>query len=107
MIEYQPFPPKYERRLMTRQSSLVFSGIAPHPPIMVPEVGRESIAGVVNSIDAMSELTKRLIDSGAESVILISPHAPLEANAFVVYEGPQVYGDFSHFNAPETYFSLP
>ena len=83
MIEYPPFPPKYERRSMTRQSCLVFSGIAPHPPIMVPEVGRESIAGVVNSIDAMSELTRRLIHSGAESVILISPHAPLEADAFV------------------------
>lgn len=92
---------------MTRQSCLVFSGIAPHPPIMVPEVGRESIAGVVNSIDAMSELTRRLIHSGAESVILISPHAPLEADAFVTYEGPEVFGDFSHFNAPDTYFSLP
>lgn len=92
---------------MTRQSCLVFSGIAPHPPIMVPEVGRESIAGVVDSIDAMSELTKRLIESGAESVILISPHAPLEVNAFVAYEGPQVTGDFSHFNAPDTNFSLP
>jgi len=92
---------------MTRQSCLVFSGIAPHPPIMVPEVGRESISGVVDSIDAMSELTKRLIESGAESVILISPHAPLEVNAFVAYEGPQVTGDFSHFNAPDTNFSLP
>jgi AmmeMemoRadiSam system protein A/AmmeMemoRadiSam system protein B len=90
---------------MTRQSSLVFSGIAPHPPIMVPEVGRESIAGVAGSIDAMSELTKRLIESGAESVILISPHAPLEADSFVAYEGPQVSGDFSHFNAPGTYFT--
>jgi hypothetical protein len=43
---------------MANLSSLVFSGIAPHPPIMVPEVGRESIAGVVDSIDAMAELTK-------------------------------------------------
>src|SRR5689334_15091327 len=92
---------------MTRQSCLVFSGIAPHPPIMVPEVGRESIAGVIDSIDAMSELTKRLIDSGAESVIVISPHAPLAVDAFVAYEGPQVSADFSHFNAPDTYFSLP
>lgn len=90
---------------MTAQSSLVFSGIAPHPPIMVPEVGRESITDVVDSIDAMSELTRRLIDSGAESVILISPHAPLEADSFVAYEGPQVSGDFSRFNAPGTYFS--
>ncbi|HEU4836950.1 MAG TPA: AmmeMemoRadiSam system protein A [Pyrinomonadaceae bacterium] len=90
---------------MTRQSSLVFSGIAPHPPIMVPEVGRESIAGVADSIGAMSELTKRLIESGAESVILISPHAPLEGDSFVAYEGPQVSADFSRFNAPGTYFT--
>src|SRR3954453_20833267 len=107
MIEYQPFPPKYERRSMTRQSCLVFSGIAPHPPIMVPEVGRESIAGVVESIEAMSKITKRLIESGAESVILISPHAPLEVDSFDAYEGPQVTGDFSHFNAPGTHFTTP
>src|SRR6185503_9179679 len=88
------------------QSSLVFSGIAPHPPIMVPEVGRESIAGVVDSIDAMAELTRRLIDSGAESVVLISPHAPLEVDSFVAYNGPEVYGDFANFHAPDTCFAL-
>src|ERR1051325_5921682 len=91
---------------MANLSSLVFSAIAPHPPIMVPEVGRESIAGVIDSIGAMAELTKRLIDSGSESVVLISPHAPLEADSFVAYEGPEVYGDFSHFNAPGTRFAV-
>jgi len=91
---------------MTKQNCLVFSGIAPHPPIMVPEVGRESIAGVVKSIDAMAELTRRLIESGAESVILISPHAPLEADSFVAYGGPEVHGDFANFQAPETFFAL-
>lgn len=74
---------------------------------MVPEVGRESISGVVDSIDAMAELTRRLIDSGAESVVLISPHAPLEVDSFVAYDGPEVYGDFSHFHAPETGFTVP
>ena len=93
---------------MTTQSScLVFSGIAPHPPIMVPEVGRESIAGVRQSIEAMAELTERLIASGAESVVLISPHAPLEADSFVAYEGPEVYGDFANFHAPETGVAAP
>ena len=92
---------------MANSSSLVFSGIAPHPPIMVPEVGRESIAGVVHSIDAMAELTKRLIDSGSETVVLISPHAPLEADSFVAYEGPEVYVDFSRFDAPDTSFAVP
>lgn len=90
---------------MTNASCLVFSAIAPHPPIMVPEVGRESIADVADSIDAMAELTRRLIESGAESVILISPHAPLAADSFVAYEGPEVYGDFANFRAPTTIFS--
>lgn len=93
--------------MSTQSNCLVFSGIAPHPPIMVPEVGRESIAGVRHSIAAMTELTERLIASGAESVILISPHAPLEADSFVAYEGPEVYGDFANFHAPETGVSAP
>jgi AmmeMemoRadiSam system protein A/AmmeMemoRadiSam system protein B len=90
---------------LTNQRSLVFSGIAPHPPIMVPEVGRDAIVNVRDSIDAMAELTRRLIDSGAETVILISPHAPLEADSFVAYEGPTLYGDFANFHAPDTEFS--
>ena len=75
---------------MATQSCLVFSGIAPHPPIMVPEVGRESISDVEDSIDAMAELARRVIESNAESIVLISPHAPLEADSFVAYEGPEV-----------------
>src|SRR5205814_211428 len=81
---------------MTHTGSLVFAGIAPHPPIMVPEVGRDAIGEVRKSIDAMGELTQRLIASGAETVVLISPHAPLEPLAFVAYDGPRLYGDLCH-----------
>ena len=86
---------------MANHSSLVFAGIAPHPPIMVPAVGRESCVEVQNSISAIAELTERIIESGAETVVLISPHAPLEAVAFVAYDGPKLHGDFSMFRAPE------
>lgn len=85
---------------MAHTSSLVFTGIAPHPPIMVPEVGREAIAEVRSSIDAMAEFTERVLASGAETVVIISPHAPLEASAFIAYDGPQLYGDFANFRAP-------
>lgn len=85
---------------MGSETSIVFSGIAPHPPIMVPEVGHESAAEVRGSIEAMAELTKRLIASGAETVVLISPHAPLERDAFVAYSGPVLHGNFANFRAP-------
>jgi AmmeMemoRadiSam system protein A/AmmeMemoRadiSam system protein B len=92
---------------MANASSLVFAGIAPHPPIMVPEVGREAIAEVRSSIDGMAELTQRIIASGAETIILISPHAPLHATAFVAYDGPQLYGDFANFRAPTATIHAP
>jgi len=85
---------------MANMSSVVFAGIAPHPPIMVPEVGREAIVEVRSSIDAMADLTERIIHSGAETVVIISPHAPLEPDAFVAYDGPQLYADFANFRAP-------
>jgi AmmeMemoRadiSam system protein A/AmmeMemoRadiSam system protein B len=85
---------------MANTSTLVFAGIAPHPPIMVPEVGREAIAEVRQSIDGMAELTQRIIDCDVETIILISPHAPLEPAAFIAYDGPQLFGDFAKFRAP-------
>jgi MEMO1 family protein len=90
------------------ESAIVFSGIAPHPPIMVAEVGREATAEVRTSISAMGELTRRIVASGAETVVLISPHAPLDASAFVAYQTPQLYGDFKNFRAAGTHveFSL-
>lgn len=86
---------------MENTSAIVFSGIAPHPPIMVPEVGGEAVAAVRASIEAMAEFTERIIKSGAETVVLISPHAPLDARAFVAYHTPQLYGDFANFRAPD------
>src|ERR1051326_4547380 len=86
--------------MMDHTSSLVFAGIAPHPPIMVPEVGRDAIAEVRASIDGMAELTRRLIATEAETVVVISPHAPLEREAFIAFDGPQLHGDFANFRAP-------
>lgn len=90
-----------------RTSSIVFAGIAPHPPIMVPEVGLEAAIEVRGSIDAMREFAERIIASGAKTVVLVSPHAPLEANAFVAYHDAQLYGDFANFRAPGAQVEAP
>jgi MEMO1 family protein len=88
------------------QSWLVFSGIAPHPPIMVPEVGGDAISEVTSSLSGMQEFSQRVIESGAETVVLISPHAPLKADAFVAYEGPRLSVGFATFGAPQVNIEL-
>ena len=86
---------------MANGGAIVFAAIAPHPPIMVPEVGHESIAAVRGSITAMEELTDRLLRSGAETLVMISPHAPLAPDAFVAYSDLELHGDFADFRARE------
>ena len=88
-------------------SPLVFVGIAPHPPIMVPEVGGARAEEVRASVKAMRELTARIKTCGAETVILISPHAPLERDSFVAYGGARLRGDFANFRAPQAIVEAP
>jgi len=89
------------------ESPLVFVGIAPHPPVMVPEVGGAMADEVCASIDAMRDLAGRVKACGAETVVLISPHAPLEERAFVAYDGPRLRGDFANFRAPQATVEAP
>ena len=88
-------------------SSLIFVGIAPHPPVMVPEVGGVHAREVRSSVEAMRELSERIKASGAETVVLISPHAPLEERAFVAYGGSPLRGDFANFRAPHATVEAP
>jgi AmmeMemoRadiSam system protein B len=88
-------------------SPLVFVGIAPHPPVMVPEVGGVQAREVRASVEAMRELSERIKASGAETVVLISPHAPLEERAFVAYGGSPLRGDFANFRAPHATVEAP
>jgi MEMO1 family protein len=90
-----------------RAGSLVYVGIAPHPPIMVPEVGGEMTRDVRGSIDAMRELTARVTATQAETVVIVSPHAPLESRSFVAYADPVLRGDFARFRAPSAEVSAP
>ena len=88
-------------------SSIVFVGIAPHPPVMIPEVGAEMAAEVSGSIAAMRVLTERIIAGGAQTVIIVSPHAPLQPRAFVGYREPRLRGDFANFRAPQATVDAP
>jgi AmmeMemoRadiSam system protein B len=92
---------------MMNDNPLVFVGVAPHPPIMVPEVGGASVAQVRASVEAMRDLTERIKARGAETVVLISPHAPLERSTFVAYGGARLRGDFANFRAPQAIVEAP
>ena len=71
----------------------------PHPPLLVPEVGKGELVKVVKTSGAMRELGYRLANSGAELLIIITPHGPLFRDAISVSGGDVVTGDFGKFGA--------
>lgn len=79
----------------------LFGIIAPHPPIMVPEVGG-SDADVTNaSATALRTAAQMLARFDPDAVVVMSPHAPGVSDAFVVETSHRVSGSLAQFRAPQ------
>src|SRR5262249_39549051 len=78
---------------------IVFAGVAPHPPLLVPEIGGDRLKAVAGSRGALRDLAKRLIDSAPDVVVLISPHSPTDPVYFFARSTPELSGDFREFRA--------
>lgn len=71
----------------------------PHPPLIVPQVGRGQEKQVSKTIAAYRQAARWLLKSEPESLIVSSPHAPMYADSFHVSSGA-AYGDFGQFGVP-------
>jgi AmmeMemoRadiSam system protein B len=86
---------------------IVFAGIAPHPPLLVPEVGGTRIQQVVRSQHALREFAQRLLQSDPDTIVVISPHSPMDPRVFTAHSSAQLTGDFGEFNAPAVTLTFP
>lgn len=86
--------------------SLVYSVFVPHPPILVPEIGRGEERKCQASLDAYHEITNRLVLAEVETVILISPHAPLTKEGITLLTEEVVRGNFAQFGAAQVSLSF-
>lgn len=86
--------------------TIVFAGITPHPPLLVPEVGGSRIGQVAASERALREFSRRLIEARPETVVVVSPHSPYDRVRFTVRSTEELRGDFREFLAPEVELSF-
>lgn len=80
--------------------SLKLCCVAPHPPILVPEVGGREVRKVEKSASALGRLAADIKESGAETVVVMSPHSPVFGDAFLIQTSPTLFGSFAYFGAP-------
>ena len=93
---------------VTREEAgrLLYAALTPHPPIMVPAVGRGQEVRVAETIQAMRRVSREIEEIKPETVIVISPHGPMFQDAVALAGTPQLSGDFAQFGASQIRISL-
>ncbi len=84
---------------------VVWGGLVPHPPLIIPEIGQEDRKQVSETEKAMTQITQSLDRIHPDVLVIISPHGPVFYDGIPVWAIPELHGDFSRFGYPEVSFS--
>jgi len=76
-------------------------GIAPHPPIIIPAIGRGDLDKAAKTVAGMQALGCRLNEAGPELVILITPHGQVLREGPAVLASEYLEGSFAQFGFPQ------
>lgn len=85
---------------------LVFGAICPHPPILIPSIGRENLKKIKKTKLAMESLAGDFYQAAPDTVIIISPHSKMMAGNFVINHSPALTVDLSDFGDLDTKFTF-
>ena len=85
--------------------SIVSSYMAPHPPLIVSEVGEGKESEVLATIRSYEKIAQDIAKIKPDTIIISSPHAPLYSDYFYLASGNRLEGSFDKFSAPEVSFS--
>lgn len=73
--------------------------MVPHPPLIIPDVGRGEEKKIQNTIDAYQRIAEKIGRLQPETIVLLSPHQTLYADYFHISPGQGARGDFGQFRA--------
>ena len=84
--------------------SVLAAYMVPHPPMIVPEVGRGSEAQIRATQAAYLQVAEEIAELKPETILISSPHATMYADYFHLSPGREAEGSFAQFRAPQVRF---
>ena len=86
--------------------SIIAAFMVPHPPMIVPEIGRGSEKQVEKTIKAYEKVAEEITALKPETIIISSPHSVMYSNYFHISPGGEARGSFAEFGAPQVKFDV-
>ena len=78
--------------------------VVPHPPMIVPDVGRGSEARIKETTEAYEQVAREIALLKPDTIIITSPHTTMYSNYFHISPGKGAKGDLGDFRAPKVKF---
>ena len=85
--------------------SILAAFMVPHPPMIVPAVGRGSEAQVAETTRAYEQVAAEVAALKPDTILITSPHSVMYADYFHISPGSGAKGSFRQFRAPLVRFS--
>jgi len=76
-------------------------GIAPHPPIIIPAIGRGELDKAAKTVAGMQALSRKVKEAEPELIIMITPHGPVLREGPAVLASELLEGSFAQFGFPQ------
>lgn len=71
--------------------------LMPHPPLIIPTVGKGEEKTIQNTIDACNKIGEEISNLKPETVVIITPHGTMFSDAIAISNEEYIKGDFSQF----------
>ena len=84
--------------------SIIAAYMVPHPPMIIPQIGRGTEKQIQETIDAYRNVAREIASLKPETIIISSPHSVMYSDYFHISPGKNANGDFSNFHAREVRF---
>lgn len=85
---------------------IIASFMVPHPPMIVPAVGRGSEKQIEATTRAYEQAAREIAALKPETIIITSPHSIMYSDYFHISPGRHAKGSFADFRAPQVKFDV-
>ncbi len=84
--------------------SILAAFMVPHPPLIVPAVGKGGEKEIIETTRAYERVADEIAALAPDTIIITSPHSVMYADYFHISPGSNAKGSFARFGAPEVSF---
>ena len=85
---------------------IVSAAMVPHPPLIIPQVGRGQEKAIGHTIESYQKAAELLASHKPETIVVLTPHSVMYGDYFHISPGKNAKGSFAQFQAGEVAFSV-